>query len=146
MDCKVKKLKKYDKYDDLWISKTNSPHLKDFTKIIRLLGCFSLLDTIALSVCAWPSNPKSVDDCMELGIIYSGWCWIQSMSNLKADRNVGALICHTLGMIALIGYLSYVTGCYWVIVPLVAEIIICICLYLRAVRKNGANRVQKHGK
>lgn len=97
----MKKLKTHDKYDDHWISKTNSPHLKEFTKIIRLTGCFALLDVISLSVCSWTSKPEIVDDCIQLGIIYFGWCWIQSMSNLKADRNASALIWHILGMAML---------------------------------------------
>ena len=131
----MKKLKTHDKYDDHWISKTNSPHLKEFTKIIRLTGCFALLDVISLSVCSWTSKPEIVDNCIQLGIIYFGWCWIQSMSNLKADRNASALIWHILGMAMLVGYFSYAAACCWMFIPLVIEIGICVWLYIRAVRK-----------
>ena len=56
-------------------------------------------------------------------------------------------------MIDAVGMLTFLTGfmaveCHelYLLIPLFIELIVCIWLYARAVRKNGVNRSQKHEK
>jgi len=72
--------------------------------------------------------------------------WNRATSRHKSHRD-------TTGVIDAVGMLTFLTGfmaveCHelYLLIPLFIELIVCIWLYARAVRKNGVNRSQKHEK
>ena len=143
----VKKLKR-DKYEaENWFSNANAPRVKAFSRIIMIAGSGNAVNMLMLYLLRGDENPAFYGKVC-LGMAFAGLLisWNRATSQHKSHRD-------TTGVIDAVGMLTFLTGfmaveCHelYLLIPLFIELIVCIWLYARAVRKNGVNRSQKHEK